>query len=859
MIDQLCPSKKETLVNELKVSNLDTLNISYGKTVKPPVEIRPFSTILQIIRTGDGIKEAIKTIRACTNDDKRRELKRDLLPWFNMGLFTNGRRKDEKLQCTRHIIIDYDHLNGKTEELKKQLQLDTSVFSTFISPGGDGLKVIYELASEITDPDEYTRVYQYYAAKFSEQYGFEADHTSDVSRACFLSYDPDIYVNTKNLCLPTDVKIEEDKPTKQPAKKEELLKSFAGAESGNRTHSATQLIGMHISKGFDREFTIEHLRVWNKQNIPPLPDDKIVYTVNDMYNRYEEQTKSLPVQFVIKNNSYLKKDNNKIMTTFTIEPKELLVLDDSDCLKCDVISAQGYTYPNIHIENTDWHSKAKLLKAIGHQDCTFHGTDNDIQILCSYVNTSVPVRKKGTRVIGLLTNEQTWVTNGLNITKEKISYDPEIISYDKGKNAFYYGISYAQVTDAEYSIFISGLYNDITRINEETIIVPWLGWIFATPIKPILLDCVGGFPLAFVHGTQGGGKTSSAKVLKRLCGYIDPKPHSCKEKAFPLLKLISSTNAIPVLLDEFKSKLLTEDQMNNIIAYMNKAYSGETESKGQADQRTKDYEILAPLCVMGEWNITVPSVHERILVIRVKDTVKKNKSMQEAFDRVRQLHLEAFMPRYIQFCLNQDIPKMFEEAKCIVEKHFGSKMIAPRIVDNLSVMVLGIELFKQFGLTNHVNLPTIDMPTVLNHQLREITGSNSGFVQSAVDQLMNELSVMAMKEKEFPVPNGFDCKVRKDLDYKEMLVKNKETNASIKVLAINFTKIFPDFKQYAKQTSYEGDLLDKESYLRLFDESNYVYSKEHPVKFNGKTVRSLCVDIKKAQEAGIDFEGFGIE
>ena len=362
--------------------------------------------------------------------------------------------------------------------------------------------------------------------------------------------------------------------------------------------------------------------------------------------------------------------------------------------------------------------------------------------------------------------------------------------------------------------------------------------------------------MAFVHGAQGTGKTSTARMFKRLCGYKDAKPHSSKEKAFPMLKLLCSTNAIPVFLDEFKAKLLTEDQMNNLIAYMNKAYSGETEVKGQADQTTKDYVISAPLCVMGEWNISVPSVHERILVMRFRESVKKDKTMQLAYENVWKLNLETFMPRYIQFCLQQNVDKLFVAAKKTVEQHFGAKVVAPRIVNNLSVLVLGIELFKLFGKANGVVVPAINIPAILDNQLSEITGSQNGFVRSAVDQLINELSIMAMKEKPKDIseiytrfPNGSDAKIREGIDYKIV------SGCS---LAINFRKIFPDFKQYARQTNYEGDLLDYISYMRQFEECSYIESVDHVVNLNGKTARCISIDIGKAREAGINLEGFGI-
>ena len=79
------------------------------------------------------------------------------------------------------------------------------------------------------------------------------------------------------------------------------------------------------------------------------------------------------------------------------------------------------------------------------------------------------------------------------------------------------------------------------------------------------------------------------------------------------------------------------------------------------------------------------------------------------------------------------------------------------------------------------------------------------------------------------------------------------------VIAIRFNKVFPEFKEYAQRSHYEGDLLDKESYLKLFKECEYIVATNHPVDFDGIKHRSLCINIEKAKASGIDLEGFGIE
>jgi len=307
-----------------------------------------------------------------------------------------------------------------------------------------------------------------------------------------------------------------------------------------------------------------------------------------------------------------------------------------------------------------------------------------------------------------------------------------------------------------------------------------------------------------------------------------------------MLKLLASTNAVPVLLDGFKVSDMSSEQLENLTRYMRKSYYGEIEQKGRADQTVEEYNLSAPLAVMGEWNISQPALKERFILVRFTDAVKKSEPMQQAYERIKALDLEGFMPEYIHFCLGQKLDDLIAHAASIVNTHFESVTIAPRIRNNLIIMILGLLLYQKFAAQYQIKINDINFGKLLNSQLANITDSNAGFVRSAVDQLIEELNVLAMNGE---IVNGYD--------YKLLTVENK-----VKALAINFNKILPKFKEHARRTQYEGELLDKSSYYSLFKETPYVINHNMTVKYNDKSYRSLVIDIEKADEVGIAMEGF---
>jgi len=146
--------------------------------------------------------ELIKQLRMVQqiNQKRYRELKVKL-PYFCTARFSPPYRKIENFASLTYFVLDVDHLSEKqlnVKDLKQTLIKDKRIFLMFTSPGGDGLKLMFRLDEKIYDAGKYTLFYKYFALHFSKQYQLNQlldKSTSDVSRACFFSYDADLLVN----------------------------------------------------------------------------------------------------------------------------------------------------------------------------------------------------------------------------------------------------------------------------------------------------------------------------------------------------------------------------------------------------------------------------------------------------------------------------------------------------------------------------------------------------------------------------------------------------------------------------------------------------------------------------------------
>ncbi len=138
---------------------------------------------------------------ARTLDPSRYPELKSRLPYFVCAIFSPPYRRGANFAYTEYFIIDIDHVSGQgltIQSLRQRIVADSRTLLCFVSPGGDGLKVLMRLSAKCYDPGLYKAFYQAFAAKFARQYGIIQavdTKTCDVTRACFMSADPDAYYN----------------------------------------------------------------------------------------------------------------------------------------------------------------------------------------------------------------------------------------------------------------------------------------------------------------------------------------------------------------------------------------------------------------------------------------------------------------------------------------------------------------------------------------------------------------------------------------------------------------------------------------------------------------------------------------
>ncbi|GAB7256846.1 BT4734/BF3469 family protein [Polaribacter sp. OB-PA-B3] len=142
-------------------------------------------------------KSATESYRKITDTKEARKFKANNFDYVTFSGIFKKRNDKELIKHSNLLTLDFDHLENIIE-LKKRL-LNDDYFDTellFTSPSGKGLKWIIRIdISEITHSEYFKAVANY----LSFTYNIEVDQSGkDVSRACFLSYDPTAFINKRH-------------------------------------------------------------------------------------------------------------------------------------------------------------------------------------------------------------------------------------------------------------------------------------------------------------------------------------------------------------------------------------------------------------------------------------------------------------------------------------------------------------------------------------------------------------------------------------------------------------------------------------------------------------------------------------
>ena len=171
------------------------MEVTIFKDIKDTAQpfYRDVEKIIDRIRDGSS-QDIVRSIRSESDKEKRNELKQKLPAICFSGKFT--KRNDASLiEHSGVICLDFDGYESDKLllEEKELLTKDRYTYAVFISPSGMGLKVLVKIPAEGENHKKFFNSLEkhYDSAYFDKS-------CKNVSRVCYESYDPLIFVNEQS-------------------------------------------------------------------------------------------------------------------------------------------------------------------------------------------------------------------------------------------------------------------------------------------------------------------------------------------------------------------------------------------------------------------------------------------------------------------------------------------------------------------------------------------------------------------------------------------------------------------------------------------------------------------------------------
>jgi hypothetical protein len=170
--------------------------VTIFKNFNEVVEHKTIPTILEEIKTGK-YKPGIIYLRKSLAEKKEEaynKAKKSLPAFTPSGKFVGGRKLEFLTDYSKFIILDIDKLSAADLQNAKHLANQSEfTYASFISPSGNGLKILVKINS---DKANHKEAFLEVQAHYETILKLEIDKSGkDVTRLCFYSWDENLYLN----------------------------------------------------------------------------------------------------------------------------------------------------------------------------------------------------------------------------------------------------------------------------------------------------------------------------------------------------------------------------------------------------------------------------------------------------------------------------------------------------------------------------------------------------------------------------------------------------------------------------------------------------------------------------------------
>lgn len=148
-----------------------------------------------IIKNDDELRIVTTFIRSLKSKEKQNEVKCNELKYVTFGGTFSVRKDSGLVEESGLICIDIDEIENPAQLKKSIVEKSEFLLLAFISPRGNGLKLIFGRDMSFFFKENYQLYSKYLMENFDIPKESIDQSCASISKACFLCHDPEVYLN----------------------------------------------------------------------------------------------------------------------------------------------------------------------------------------------------------------------------------------------------------------------------------------------------------------------------------------------------------------------------------------------------------------------------------------------------------------------------------------------------------------------------------------------------------------------------------------------------------------------------------------------------------------------------------------
>ncbi len=739
-----------------KKNIIEDVPINIFRNIKDnqPKEQILLSKILNLIRNGKW-KKAIENLRKQLAEGDKTTYDKDkkCLSYFTVSGIFKDKRKSQNIEIyTGLIVLDIDKLASieEAERLKKYLVKKCPfVLSIFISPSGKGLKIIIPTDNKEGKDETHKRYFKALLQYFKKAFELKVDSSgSDIARACFVSYDPNIYINWKCCMFTLEQNTESTSSTTLTDEQEIFDRCVKAMENKGQTfvegkrhdfifHLACICNRYGLHETFTKSAIIaQYGHLMNDQN-------HHLKTIQNVYenNQQEHQTHYFEVHHKANGNDKVHKNNKsdqyfqeyeygvkdgmyyvlggkgsqvteRRISNFTMKILYLL-MDNSKANNSRRIIQLTNRYQEVALLDISTQELLKCQSAkaafSAQGNFLFKGSSYHLQSILENL-FSKEIRAKEIEIMGFQKDSKVYAfANGIfDIRQFHKANDFGIVQLTR--NHFYLPTASKMNTQRksfeEYRKFEYLTTSKIDFIQWAILIGQVYGikgklsicYLIASLFRDIIFEDLKFFPHLFYYGKSGAGKSMQAESFIALFGK-GIKPLSIAGASTPkaFLATLSQYANMMVYFEEYKNSVQLEKgealkDAYNGYGYRTKAFSN--------DNTTLNNSVLSSCFITGQELPTKDiALYKRCIILEFFETVRtieKTEKYTELKDLEKQgmSHILTTILKHRKYFQEHFASHRKNIANKLKTVHLKDQNIEDRLIANYAIILASFETLK---------------------------------------------------------------------------------------------------------------------------------------------------------------------